>query len=81
MYKGLCTILITINIAATIVISLLVCFFLGPLGYQFYYFQMLSSFNKVLPTYLPTNSNHWCTEKQRAKCTKNISILRSKSTA
>ena len=27
MYKGLCTILITINIAATIVISLLVCFF------------------------------------------------------
>ena len=58
MYKGLCTILITINIAATIVISLLVCFFLGPLGYQFYYFQMLSSFNKVLPTYLPTNSNH-----------------------
>ena len=51
MYKGLYTILITINIVATIAISLFCFFFfLGPLGCQFYYCQMLPSLNKVLPT-------------------------------
>ena len=37
MCKGLCTILITINIVTTIAIS----FFLGLLDYQYYYCQML----------------------------------------
>ena len=60
MCKGLYTILITINIVTTIAISsfcfvlffcFFVClFFIGPLGYQFYYYPVLSSSNKVLPT-------------------------------
>ena len=52
MYKGLYTILITINIV-TVIIIISLFFFWGALGYQFYYFQMLPSLNKVLPT-LPT---------------------------